>query len=340
MMESGLFLKPEAKAQPMRRLLGRRSHQRAGGGKYNIKLRAPKMYAFRNDPYHYMLALPFFKLLGGFISVYVTLWILFAPLYMSISDSCDLDSHTFQSAVYYSLITMSTIGFGTPDMRFNRCWSAMVVIMVQTLIGTVGASLAMITGRRDVLLSPQSSDSRLSDRGRRLSPRSCARARALPSNHTARARPPTVNAVLVGTLYSKIARSKNRGARVVFSERACIRRVRGNLYFSFQVRGVRRASPPSAAPRARARPASPLLPAPRRRRDAAGSHASPLVDARLVAARFAAPLVCVGARGTGAVIYMDGMCLCAGLRRVLGALERPADRVAHPLLRDSHRRRR
>ncbi|KAK7241378.1 inward rectifier potassium channel [Aureococcus anophagefferens] len=46
-------------------------------------------------------------------------------------------SRTASSAVYYSLITMSTIGFGTPDMTFNGCTQAIFLIMAQTLVGTL-----------------------------------------------------------------------------------------------------------------------------------------------------------------------------------------------------------
>ena len=56
-----------------------------------------------------------------FLLLYVLCWLVFAPVYMIISDDCNLDANTFLAAFYYSLITMSTIGFGTPDMTFNGC---------------------------------------------------------------------------------------------------------------------------------------------------------------------------------------------------------------------------
>ena len=33
-------------------------------------------------------------------------WVVFSPLYMLLSEACDLDSADFRSAFYYSLITM------------------------------------------------------------------------------------------------------------------------------------------------------------------------------------------------------------------------------------------
>lgn len=43
-----------------------------------------------------------------------------------------------------------------------------------------------------------------------------------------------LNGVLVGTLYTKIARSKQRSVRIMFSDKACIRQIRDRYYFMFQ----------------------------------------------------------------------------------------------------------
>lgn len=43
-----------------------------------------------------------------------------------------------------------------------------------------------------------------------------------------------LNGVLVGTVYTKIARSKQRSVRIVFSDKACIRQIRNRYYFMFQ----------------------------------------------------------------------------------------------------------
>ena len=40
------------------------------------------------------------------VSLYILCWVAFSPLYMLLSESCDLDSADFRSAFYYSLITM------------------------------------------------------------------------------------------------------------------------------------------------------------------------------------------------------------------------------------------
>ncbi|KAH8063162.1 hypothetical protein JL722_2324 [Aureococcus anophagefferens] len=100
---------------------------------------------FVHDPYHSIVRLPFCAIIGLFMVFYVGGWLLFTPAYMAISERCDLQAHSFQRSVYYSLITMSTIGFGTPDMTFNGCTQAIFLIMAQTLVGTLmNAALAVV----------------------------------------------------------------------------------------------------------------------------------------------------------------------------------------------------
>jgi hypothetical protein len=74
------------------------------------------------DPFHSVLSLQMGNICLLFGITYIFWWFAFAPLYMLISEECDLDAESYQSAVYYSIIVMSTIGFGTPDMTFNGCW--------------------------------------------------------------------------------------------------------------------------------------------------------------------------------------------------------------------------
>ena len=160
--------------------------QYAGGGNFGVGIREqnPMRSSWRvfvHDPYHSIVRLPFCAIIGLFMVFYVGGWLLFTPAYMAISERCDLQAHSFQRAVYYSLITMSTIGFGTPDMTFNGCTQAIFLIMAQTLVGTL------------------------------------------------------MNAALVGLIYTKVARSKRRAVRIVFSKQAVVRRIRGNLYFMFQL---------------------------------------------------------------------------------------------------------
>ena len=98
---------------------------------------------FAYDPFHEMVNAPFRVVLIWFLLLYVFCWLIFAPVYMLISDACNLEADTFLAAFYYSLITMSTIGFGTPDMTFNGCSYALFAVGIQSLLGTaLNATLA------------------------------------------------------------------------------------------------------------------------------------------------------------------------------------------------------
>ena len=65
-------------------------------------------------------------------------------VYLAISDECALDLETFLDAFYFSLITMSTIGYGTADMHFNDCSSALF-ISKYTLTMTTTTTSTIIT---------------------------------------------------------------------------------------------------------------------------------------------------------------------------------------------------
>ena len=91
----------------------------------------------------FVAALPMGTVCLLFAAVYLVCWFGFAPVYMTISDDCDLDAGSYRAAVYYRMITMTTNGFGTPDMTFNGCWAACWAIMAQTLLGVL-ANAAMV----------------------------------------------------------------------------------------------------------------------------------------------------------------------------------------------------
>jgi hypothetical protein len=160
---------------PPPRLL-RRPTKRGKQSKWNLEVAGDEAWdcwadVYR-DPFHRVMALPVLAVCILFAATYIFCWFAFAPLYMAISEECDLDASSYRSAVYYSIIVMSTIGFGTPDMTFNGCWSACWVIVAQTLLGVLA------------------------------------------------------NAAMVGTVYAKISRGKQRAGRITFSDRACLRKVR------------------------------------------------------------------------------------------------------------------
>ena len=70
--------------------------------------------------------------------VYVFINTLFTFVWLGIAqndDPCNTGSTSFRDAFYFSLITLSTIGYGNQDLYFNGCVSPSIVIMLETLVG-------------------------------------------------------------------------------------------------------------------------------------------------------------------------------------------------------------
>jgi len=171
------------KSREQQRILPRRT--RGTNSRYGIRVSfastVSDFFGWYRDPFYSLLRQPFWMLSSLFMCLQVLLWCAYAPVYLLISDKCNLNTPSYLTALHYSLITMSTIGYGTPDLRFGGCWEIIPAIMCQMLIAFVA------------------------------------------------------NSVMVGTMFVKISQSKFRAARVVFSEKAVLRKKEGKYHFMFQV---------------------------------------------------------------------------------------------------------
>lgn len=117
------------------RLLSRRNKY---SGKYNIKFRGHKPCdRFCEDPFHDLVEMSIFKICGVILVSHFFFWAAYAPLYLILSDRCQLACETWMDALYYSMITMTTIGFGTDSMVFNQCSGSFFVIGSQFVIGSI-----------------------------------------------------------------------------------------------------------------------------------------------------------------------------------------------------------
>jgi len=67
--------------------------------------------------------------------VYAAAWLLFAFWWRAVSVPCDVGIYTYKQALYLSIETMMTIGYGVPDPFFKDCWQALPVLMIQSWIG-------------------------------------------------------------------------------------------------------------------------------------------------------------------------------------------------------------
>ncbi|KAG5180748.1 inward rectifier potassium channel-domain-containing protein, partial [Tribonema minus] len=184
-----------SKAEPMpqrsQRLIDRSSHFQQSFGRWNIGRNTKDegmRKLFSNDWFHTVLHMTTWKVLGALFLTYLAVVTVFAALYLAIArfDGCNLGIVDYREAYYFSLETMTTVGFGTQDVFFGRCWSVMVIITAQACSGLL------------------------------------------------------IDALLIGLLFARLGRPQTRASTVVFSDKAVLRRIRGEYYFMFQVAELRK----------------------------------------------------------------------------------------------------
>ena len=102
------------------------------------------------------------------------------------SGACGMDFDNKLEAFYFSMSTMTTIGYGVWDYYFGDCYAPMIAICVQAFISI------------------------------------------------------TFDAVAIGLIFQRLSRVQKRARTIVFSNKGVIRRIRGRLYFMFQVSELRK----------------------------------------------------------------------------------------------------
>lgn len=99
---------------------------------------------------------------------------------------CGMDITNHMEALYFSLSTMTTIGYGVSDYYFGDCWTPLLLVLWQV-------STAI-----------------------------------------------TFDAVAIGLIFQRISRGQKRSKTIIFSDKAIIRRVRGEAYLMFRIGELRR----------------------------------------------------------------------------------------------------
>ncbi|KAL9185304.1 hypothetical protein ACHAXT_003081 [Thalassiosira profunda] len=62
---------------------------------------------------------------------------------VDISSFCGMDINNHMEALYFSLSTMATIGYGTSDYYFGECWTPFLLVLLQVFAAIVFSSLAI-----------------------------------------------------------------------------------------------------------------------------------------------------------------------------------------------------
>eukprot|EP00985_Skeletonema_marinoi_P010447 scaffold4909_cov139-Skeletonema_marinoi.AAC.2 len=60
-----------------------------------------------------------------------------------VSSFCGMDINNHMEALYFSLSTMATIGYGTSDYYFGECWTPFILVLLQVLTALAFSSLAI-----------------------------------------------------------------------------------------------------------------------------------------------------------------------------------------------------
>ncbi|GAX25930.1 potassium inwardly-rectifying channel subfamily J member 8 [Fistulifera solaris] len=86
-----------------------------------------------NDWFHTLAYQKTTTLITYLFITYVTLVLTFAGLYYTLSRTigCEMDLHVLMEALYFSLSTQATIGYGVSDYYFGGCWTPFGLVLVQ-----------------------------------------------------------------------------------------------------------------------------------------------------------------------------------------------------------------
>lgn len=197
-------------------MLDRSAGYHQSRGEWRIHRKVPDkfhVYWFQ-DIFHTIMNLPTWRIFAIMFVVYLGIVISFAVLYLLIAkvnmyvvnipmngssdeastggDSsvtksyCGMDIDNFSEAMFFSLSTMTTIGYGVSDYYFGDCWTPFFGVFLQVFTAL------------------------------------------------------TFNAIAIGVIFQRLSRGQNRATTVVFSDKAIIRRIKGKLYFMFQLCELRK----------------------------------------------------------------------------------------------------
>lgn len=114
---------------------------------------------FWGDWFHTLAYRPTLQLMAIIFTSYASLVFLFAYIYLGVSilgakitvtpngttkDSfCGMDITNHMEALYFSLSTMTTIGYGVSDYYFGDCWTPLLLVLLQSCCSITFQSIAI-----------------------------------------------------------------------------------------------------------------------------------------------------------------------------------------------------
>lgn len=86
-----------------------------------------------SDWFHTLVSISTPKLILLSSFVIISSWFLFALLFLIVGRDCGLKADTWLKALYLSIETLETIGYGLPDSYFKSCWGGIFVLGLASL---------------------------------------------------------------------------------------------------------------------------------------------------------------------------------------------------------------
>ncbi|KIZ05029.1 ATP-sensitive inward rectifier potassium channel 1 [Monoraphidium neglectum] len=148
--------------------MGARHQQHAGIHRFGVPLKNTLVYY--GDVFHTLLHLPIHRFVAIFFSIYIAEYCLFALLYLWQPDDCIEGVRHFANALWFSVQTASTIGYGKMAPS-QHCPGANSVVMVQAITSSLvdycmmGVVFARFSSPSKRALSMRFSDSACIHRG-------------------------------------------------------------------------------------------------------------------------------------------------------------------------------
>jgi len=113
-------------------------------------------YLRMSDWFHTLVSISTAKLVLFSSSVIVVSWLVYAIFFWAVATECGLKADTFMKALYLSIETIETIGYGLPDAYFKSCPAGIFILgaasLWQTfihavLIGLIFTRISRAAGR-------------------------------------------------------------------------------------------------------------------------------------------------------------------------------------------------
>lgn len=116
---------------PAPRLLDRGDWYGQSKGRFNIRRKnasGSTRRLRRHDVFHSLVNMSLGKLFLICVGIIIASWLFFAWLFLLVSHQCGLGANTYLKALYLSVETVETIGYGVKDSYFNSCHVGIFVL--------------------------------------------------------------------------------------------------------------------------------------------------------------------------------------------------------------------